>query len=137
MKQLITKKMNANNFCFRAWHVKAKEMLENNHQGFEGDVFNWLREGQDIKIMQGILRLDINGKRIFAGDIVKWGHVEGYSESIPRIAVVVCCPDVEFHTINLGDNNHIFRIGSFAYRDSISRCMEVIGNIYENPELIK
>ena len=137
MKQPITKQMNAHNFEFRAWHAKAKEMLENNQQGFEGAVFKWLHEGQDIKILQGIQRFDINSKRIFAGDIVKWGHVEGYSESTPRIAVVVCRPDVEFHTVNLGDNNHIFRIGNFAYRDSISRCMEVIGNIYENPELIK
>ena len=128
--------MNTNNFDFRAWHVTENLMLTNDQQGFEGDVFNWLNEGQDIQILQGILRCDINGKRIFAGDIVKWGHIEGYSESIPRIAVVVCRPDVEFHTVNLGDNDHIFRIGNFAYRDSISRCMEVIGNVYENPEIL-
>lgn len=129
--------MNTNNFDFRAWYVTAKEMLTNDKQGFEGEVFKWLADGQDIQILQGILRTDINGRRIFAGDIVKWGHIDGYTECVPRVAVVACRPDVEFHTINLGDNNHVFRIGNFAYANHIPKCMEVIGNVYENPEILK
>lgn len=129
--------MNTNNFDFRAWHITSREMLTSDKQGFEGDVFNWLKEGQDIQIMQGIMRSDINGKRIFAGDLVKWGHIDGYTEFTPRIAVVVCRPDVEFHTVNLGENNHVFKIGNFAYKGVIDKAMEVIGNVYENPELLK
>jgi uncharacterized phage protein (TIGR01671 family) len=78
---------------------------------------------------------DKNGVEIYEGDLVKWGHVEGYIESTPRIAKVNLHPALNFETVNLGKNNHRFHYGSFAYARFINRAMEVIGNIHQNPEL--
>jgi len=76
---------------------------------------------------------DKNGKEIYDGDIVKWGHANEYSRENPvKIAEVKINPDIQFHS-QVG----IFKFGSFAYADRIDRDLEVIGNIYENPELLK
>ena len=73
-----------------------------------------------------------NGE-IYEGDIVKWGHLNQWSREQPhRIAEVKFDPDIQFHS-QVG----VFNFGSFAYRDTTETDLEVIGNIYENPELIK
>jgi len=40
--------------------------------------------------------------------------------------------DIQFHS-QIG----ILEFGSFAYRNDTEKCMEVIGNIYDNPELLQ
>lgn len=80
---------------------------------------------------------DKNGFGIYEGDIVKWGHIDGYTERMPRIAIVSLDPSLNFRTINLGKNNDDFHYGSFAYANCIDKCMEVIGNIHKNPELLE
>ena len=75
---------------------------------------------------------DKNGKEIYEGDIVKWGHAREWSMENPiRIAEVKINPDIQFHS-QVG----VFKFGNFAYADSIDKDLEVIGNIFENPELI-
>jgi uncharacterized phage protein (TIGR01671 family) len=72
---------------------------------------------------------DKNGKEIFEGDIVKWGHING-EESPIRIAGVKINPDIQFCS-NVG----VFRFGCFAYQDTENH-LEIIGNIHDNPELL-
>lgn len=76
---------------------------------------------------------DRNGAEIYEGDIVKWGHLNQWSREQPhRVAEVKFNPDIQFHS-QVG----VFNFGSFAYRDTTETDLEVIGNIYENPELLK
>lgn len=74
---------------------------------------------------------DIKGKNIFEGDIVKWGLISNGSENQIKIAVVKQNPDIQFHT-----NKWKYKYGLFAYQDT-QNYLEIIGNIHDNPELLK
>lgn len=88
---------------------------------------------------------DKNGKEIYEGDIVNWGmHHQNSEEHFHRYAIVEFNPDIQFKIIfyiNSQNGNrketdgHIFRFGQFAYKET-NKHLEVIGNIYENPELL-
>lgn len=104
------------NIKFRAWHNQIKEMFLD----FPNmNVFFWIEQDhQDMEIMQFTGLCDKNGKEIYEGDILK-----DYDNE--QIAVVS------------------FEDGSFiATYENISTTIfewsgeEIIGNIYENPELL-
>jgi len=121
---------------FRTWNKIAQcmESWENmvNHGNFYRILDNY-----EYPVMQYIGHRDLNGISIYEGDIVKWGHIEGFTELTPRIAIVRLHPALNFSTTNLGANDHDFHYGNFAYKHSIDKAMEVIGNIHQNPELLE
>lgn len=128
-----------NNYSFRAWHKGANEMLRREQQGFEGDVFNWLHQGQSIIVMQGTGLKDKNGCEIYEGDIVKWDDMSG--EKYWRVAQVKTKPSLSFECFdcpaieNSSAHGHSFAFGNFIYTDTENH-LEIIGNIFENPELL-
>ena len=114
-------------------------MLENDTQAFEGQVFQWLAEGQNLVILEGTGLNDVNGKEIFEGDIVKWDDCsEG---KYWRVAIVVTKPDLRFECFdcpeikNSSAHGRVFKFGSFIYTDTHNH-LHVIGNRFENPELL-
>ena len=82
---------------------------------------------------------DKNGIKIFEGDIVKWGHVDGGREKPIRIAEVKINPSLQFdivsHEMNFLGQNKVFDYGSFIYKDT-KKWLEVIGNIHDNPQFL-
>lgn len=133
---------------FRAWDKDDKVMFVPNNICHTSSGIEYTRElsdGINIKrywqgespnnvfLMQYTGLKDVNGKEIYEGDIIKWGHINGYEENPHRIAIVEFNPDIQFNCINL---EFIFRYGCFNYQNT-DEAVEVIGNIYENPELIE
>lgn len=81
---------------------------------------------------------DKNGTKIFENDIVKWGHVAGGLEIPLRIARVDLFPSLQFEIIQNRKQffKRTFEYGSFMYQNT-EKYLEVIGNIHNNPELLK
>jgi uncharacterized phage protein (TIGR01671 family) len=127
---------------FRAWDKTTKIMIKNYvESAANGELYVAQFQGSpdkplpflDLELMQYTGLKDKSGKEIYEGDIVKWGHAREYSREKPiRIAEVKIDPDIQFHA-QVG----IFKFGSFAYADTTEKDLEIIGNIYQNPELLK
>lgn len=84
---------------------------------------------------------DKNGREIYEDDIVKWDDCSG--GKYWRFAVVKYDPDIQFDCTPIPGVNgvrnsytHTFDFGTFAYKDT-HNYLEIIGNIHDNPELIK
>lgn len=110
---------------FRAWHKDSKEML---HAGV-ADIFIWQHEKQPIEIMQYTGLLDKQGKEIYEGDVLKNGAIGGNNPE--RIKVAWNDQEGGFCGV-VGITALPLSCAWFHY----GNC-EVIGNIYENPELLK
>jgi hypothetical protein len=101
---------------FRAWHKQEAEMLASN---FQSHYFRWREEGQPIEIMQYTGLKDKNGKEIYEGDIV-----EGVYPFSTALMLEVAA--VTWHVSK----------GAWVLGGHVGGTRQVIGNIYENPDLI-
>ena len=127
---------------FRAWLKDEKEMIDVKAIDFDenGDVFSVnYPEGKsysgydkdEIELMQYVGLKDKNGVEIFEGDIVKlWKAKSDDYDSWFE-------PTRELKVINF--KNGCFRFGcrEFIRYNTCSYELEVIGNIYENKELLE
>lgn len=101
--------------------------------------------------MQSTGLFDKNGKEIFEGDILKFndewaeydycGYIDGVTEGINCVEVVRGEACFEFGKTKLPESA-LFAIEDehFKFKDFIKdegREFEIIGNIYENPELLE
>ena len=120
---------------FRAWDIVYKKMLDvdilnwdNGKLDFIGDGITYIRKPDKIKLMQSTGLTDKNGKEIFEGDVLKvtdkhrWLEVVSFSEK----KAMFVSKEIGFPESPLWElfNTVLFEI-------------EIIGNIYENPELLE
>lgn len=115
---------------FRAWLKKDKEMIEvdeihfyNGEFDFIGDAITWMCKSNDCVLMQSTGLTDKNDKEIFEGDIL--GTDGGLLDGV-----------VEYRT-DLGMwTNSLLRYNNFERLCCIANSREIIGNIWENGELL-
>ncbi len=133
---------------FRAWCPSKRVMFQ------VGDDFGtispldpvvYFKQGQDVNLLQFTGLEDKNGKEIYEGDIVRIPHWTrgvrcprcGYTESEDGFAVIAFS---NYESTDDGGRSlatFTIRIRGDEYPLDNAEYYEVIGNIYENPELVK
>lgn len=118
---------------FRAWLKNDKEMIDvdeihfdNGQLDFIGDAITFMRKANEIELMQSTGLLDKNGKEVFVGDIVKCTRGCRHEVYLKK----------EYGGTFIGGMPAIYLKGikeGYAWTEA----EEIIGNIYENPELLE
>lgn len=128
-------------FKFRVWSTERKKMIYPERDGwyrkaFKGDNGYWqtatisiLFEVNKVKVMQWTGLKDKNGKEVYEGDIVETVTASGNPFGTID---VVRYQDGGFKLVDDTDSLLPIYIGD---KEVIS--IEVIGNIYEHPHLLK
>ena len=122
---------------FRVWDKKHKKMSLVDAIDFEHDEI-YGKNGcerytpkpfKDIELMQYTGLTDKNGKEIYEGDIVEvWSFVRwiGFIKYLPEKAAFV-----------LWDYEKFPYLDDFVYLSQFEDGFEILGNIFENPELME
>jgi uncharacterized phage protein (TIGR01671 family) len=132
---------------FRAWDITHERMDEvwsvDTRLGLV-ETAKWklsLSDPKDCELMQFTGLLDKNGKEIYEGDIVEWDdNSDGKWRRRCKFVYVLAHYRLDgyYYDISKPTIHHPiqFDCGAFAYEDQTEQELEVIGNIYENPELL-
>lgn len=126
---------------YRAWDIKTKKMYDDSVICKDlGNWYIWIRNGEtsyQIELMQFTGLHDKNGKEIYEGDIVEIPNFkEKWKRSEPkgnwrRFKVIWNQYVYAF------ENEWIYKpLSSYDTSDLMPYEIEIIGNIYENPELL-
>ena len=117
---------------FRAWEKKLKEIIPVKNIDFEAKMINkdsiW-RKFDEIQLMQYTGLKDKNDKEIYEGDIVEitWA----YDKSIHKFKVYYDSENAYYSLKEIGRDDLDVLCGYSKEQ------IEIIGNIYENPNLLK
>lgn len=120
---------------FRLWDKKNQQMIDCDglkaigifalQEGLSPEDFLILPTTDDIILMQFTGLHDKNGKEIYEGDIVNCIDTNPAIFEVKFIEGGFCCT-----------SNNILPFDINSFYPSIGCRIEVIGNIYENPELM-
>ena len=100
-------------------------------QDEDSEANEWI-VNNDLNLMQSTGLKDKNGKEIFEGDIIRYGT---------NVAEIKRHPTLGFYTVVdgrerfFGDEMSIDDFEEVA--EEVSKTFEIIGNIYENPEILE
>ena len=134
---------------YRAWYVLAEEMIneilmisfvrkEIIGKFSDGSTsvplkFEDERNGEDVILMQSTGLVDKDGKEIFEGDFITDGHTLGVLRNHQTLGFYMV--DEKGKENFLSDT--VDTEGFEEAKEFMENSIEIIGNIYENPELLE
>lgn len=126
---------------FRAWCKESNKMFYSDfHVDFKGRIFWWDGDGynrlrQDVELMQFTGLKDKNGKEIYEGDVVRYRNMDNIPYRKGQIMILGggTTANALETKINTTDG-YIYPLSN--EREFPITKSEIIGNIYENPELL-
>jgi uncharacterized phage protein (TIGR01671 family) len=138
-------------FKFRAWNINRKRWetglglyFDDSKLGDFSECFHNQEDENDYVIQQWTGLLDKNGKEVFEGDIVKYARTRIETTEEPKgifssklIELGEDIGEIDFmgfeFVVSFDHKRYddIEKLGNYPHR------FEVIGNIFENPELLK
>ena len=126
--------MNQKTIKFRFWDEIYREMIYMKDCTSWGDFWDSVNPNYEENkvLLQFTGLLDKNGKEIYEGDIVKWDDKS--NGKYQRKGIIEWKPSHYFIKDVIGGGE--FHFGAFIYEDKPEE-LEIIGNIYENKELLK
>ena len=110
--------------------IDKKALVENNDDS--GKPLRGYANISEIELMQYTGLKDKNGNEIYEGDICRWTAPEIFEGEIISYIFVVRYSDEYLKWI--GENNNLY---DDLYEFTDDRQLELIGNIYETPELLE
>lgn len=132
---------------FRAWDTERKIMAQVNYLGLsdyevgmKAKCEHWNAPYPYVcKLMQYIGLKDINGKDIYEGDIIRI-IIDGDSRKVGKVVYRDCgfyihIPDKYFEDYH--EITDTYKVEDMGGTINLKQSFEVIGNIYENPDLVK
>ena len=145
---------------FRAW-LKKEQKMDNDVDHISwledelyciGDGITYMVSAEDLVLMQSTGLKDKNGKEVFEGDVLKFndewseycheGYVDGSVEGINFVEVVRGEACFEFGKTRYPESSLFIQMEDehLTFAELIKSRdfeFEIIGNIYENPELLE
>lgn len=129
---------------YRAWDKTDKEMylvdeINFNRGEFEsiGDGITFLRGADEVELMQSTGLKDKNGQEIFEGDIIDTTDYEGGLSSVGHPFVKVECDKYGFVVTGDFPCSPITLKKFEDGRKFAGVKVKIIGNVYQNPELLE
>ena len=127
---------------FRAWDKRKLKMFEVSYIDFDTKLIGLnidleiiIFDFEDIILMQSTGLVDKNGKEVFVGDIVKrYRNPLFKAEWEYQIETVVKREACLLLEKKFGKNSATMSFGSPFTKSDL---LEVIGNVYENPEMLE